>query len=215
MRAFVLAMLALLTLTGCQSAYYATMEKIGIHKRDILADRVQDAGQAQQQAQQQFKDALEHFRAVVKVDGGDLEQRYDELSAQYDASKAAADKVSDRINAVQDVADALFAEWQDELDQYSSASLRAASARTLADTRQRYKRLLAAMRKAEARMPPVLNRFHDQVLFLKHNLNARAIGSLKGELNGIERQVNDLVAQMQKAVNESERFIKSLNTDHK
>jgi len=33
---------------------------------------------------------------------------------------------------------------------------------------------------AEDQIAPVLKAFHDQVLFLKHNLNSRAIGSLKG-----------------------------------
>ncbi|WKE65592.1 DUF2959 domain-containing protein [Gallaecimonas kandeliae] len=212
MRAPLLALLALFSLSGCQSAYYATMEKVGIHKRDILADRVEAAGEAQQDAQKQFKDALEHFRAVVKVEGSeDLEKRYDELSSQYEDSEKAAKEVSDRIDAVQDVAEALFEEWQGELDQYSSPSLRAASAHTLADTKRRYQSLLKAMRKAEAKMPPVLAKFHDQVLFLKHNLNARAIGSLKGELGSIEKQVDSLIKEMQRAVNESERFIQNLN----
>jgi len=213
MRALILALLMGFFMTGCQSAYYAAMEKVGIHKRDILADRVQEAGDAQQQAQQQFKDALSHFRAVVHLDDSELEARYDELSAQYDASKAAADNVSRRIDAVQDVAEALFDEWQGELDQYSSAKLRATSAKTLADTKARYKKLLAAMRKAEAKMPPVLAKFHDQVLFLKHNLNAQAIGALKGELGNIEKQVNGLVEEMQKSIDESQRFIQQLNNN--
>ncbi|WP_417356923.1 DUF2959 domain-containing protein [Gallaecimonas pentaromativorans] len=213
MRALPLAFATLLLLTGCQSAYYATMEKVGIHKRDILSDRVEAAGEAQEEAQQQFKDALEHFRAVVKVDGGDLEDRYDDLSAQYDAAEQSAKNVTERINAVQDVAEALFDEWQDELDQYSSPTLRAASAKTLSDTKARYQRLIKAMRKAEAKMPPVLAKFHDQVLFLKHNLNARAIGSLKGELGSIEQQVSNLVSEMQKAISESERFIQQLNSN--
>ncbi|WP_341502313.1 DUF2959 domain-containing protein [Gallaecimonas sp. GXIMD4217] len=212
MRAFLLtfALSLPLLLGGCQSAYYATMEKVGIHKRDILADRVESASEAQQDAQQQFKSALEHFRAVVKVDAGELEERYDELSSEFELSEAAAEDVRNRIDAVEDVAEALFEEWQDELDQYSSASLKAASARTLRDTQKRYQRLLRAMRRAEAKMDPVLDKFRDQVLFLKHNLNARAIGALRGELRGIEQQVNRLVSEMNASIRESEQFVASL-----
>ena len=36
------------------------------------------------------------------------------------------------------------------------------------------------MRLAESRIEPVLKSFRDQVLFLKHNLNAKAIASLRG-----------------------------------
>ncbi len=210
MRALLLTLALALPLAGCQSAYYATMEKAGIHKRDILADRVESASESQQEAQEQFKSALEHFRAVVKVDGGELEARYDDLSTEFERSEAAAQDVRNRIDAVEDVAEALFEEWQGELNQYSSPSLKAASARSLRDTQSRYQRLIRAMRRAEIKMDPVLDKFRDQVLYLKHNLNARAIGALKGELSGIELQVNRLIGEMNASIAESEQFVASL-----
>jgi len=44
--------------------------------------------------------------------------------------------VRDRIDAVQDVAVALFAEWEEELEQYSNRSLRSASRAKLKQTQQ-------------------------------------------------------------------------------
>lgn len=35
------AFVAMLALSGCQSAYYAAWEKVGVEKRDILVDRVE------------------------------------------------------------------------------------------------------------------------------------------------------------------------------
>ena len=41
------AALLLLISGGCSSAYYRTLEGLGIEKRDILVDRVEDARDAQ------------------------------------------------------------------------------------------------------------------------------------------------------------------------
>lgn len=210
MRRLLLTCCAMLTLSGCQSAYYSAMEKAGVHKRDILVDRVEDARDSQQDAKQQFKDALERYRSVVKVNGGDLEQRYEALNREYEASVAAANDVRARIEAVEDVAEALLDEWEDELQQYSNASLKNASARELSRTRSEYRTLLQRMKAAEKRIAPVLAVLHDQVLFLKHNLNARAIGALQGEYRTLQSNVDQLMADMQRAIDEADSFIRRL-----
>jgi hypothetical protein len=33
--------------TGCSSMYYGAMEKLGVHKRDIMVDRVKEARDSQ------------------------------------------------------------------------------------------------------------------------------------------------------------------------
>lgn len=211
-RLVLLAALVPVVLTGCETAYYGAMEKIGLHKRDILASRVEAAGEAQVETREQFRSALERFRSVVEVDGGELAQRYDALAKEYERSEAGADEVRERIAAVEDVAEALFDEWTDELSLYTNPDLRRASKRQLDQTRARYAELLAAMRRAESRMEPVLGVFRDQVLFLKHNLNARAVASLKGELASVESDVERLVREMDRAIAESEQFVKGLRS---
>ncbi|MES2820082.1 MAG: DUF2959 domain-containing protein [Pseudomonadota bacterium] len=210
MRLTLLACIALLSLTGCQSTYYAALEKAGIHKRDILVERVEQARDAQQEAKEQFKDALERYRSVVQVDGGELQKRYDALNSEYLASEASAKQVRQRIAAVEDVAEALFDEWQGELDQYSNPKLRAVSAQELSRTRQEYRNLLQRMKAAEARIEPVLSVLRDQVLFLKHNLNARAISALQGEYRTLQGNVDQLLRDMQRAIDESDAFIRRL-----
>lgn len=199
-------------LGGCSSAYYSTMEGLGIEKRDILVDRVEEARDAQDAASEQFASALEQFRSTVNFNGGDLEETYDRLNAEYEKSVAEADEVTVRINSVEKVAEDLFNEWEDELDQYSRADLRKNSASLLNHTRKRYKQLMTAMRRAENSMEPVLSAFKDQVLVLKHNLNARAIGALRSELDSIERDTATLIAQMQKSIAEANAFIESMET---
>lgn len=211
---FVLGVLALAGLSaGCSSVYYGTMEKFGYAKRDILVDRVDETRQAQADAKAQFASALEHFLAVTKVSGGELQAKYDELNKEYQRSEAAAKAVRDRIAAVEDVADELFVEWNKELAQYSNPSLRQQSQQQLDSTRRRYDELMKLMNRAADRMEPVLATFKDQVLFLKHNLNARAIASLDSTSRTLQADISRLIADMEASIRESEAFIKTLKSE--
>jgi len=197
----------LLVLVGCETAYYNAWERVGVHKRDILVDRIEDTQDAQEATQEQFKDALEQYRAVVNFDGGDLEKIYNKLNAEYEDSVQAAEAISVHIEDVEDVAEDLFDEWEDELAQINSRTLREDSARKLHDTRYKYQQMVKSMRKAEKSVHPVLTTLRDQVLYLKHNLNARAISALKGELTTINSDVNRLILEMQKSIDEANLFI--------
>lgn len=209
-----IARVGLLSLTllaaGCQTAYYAAMEKVGYEKRDILSSRVENARDAQQDAKKEIVDALEAFSQTVNFQGGTLEARYKAFKARHEAGEAAANEVRERVEAVRKVGDALFSEWREELNQYSSANLRARSESQLKSTESRYNRMIAAMTRAESRLEPALSVMRDQVLFLKHNLNARALSSLQAEVARVDARVNQLVADINQAVGEADQFIKEL-----
>lgn len=204
---------AALLLAGCSSAYYGTMEKLGVHKRDIMVDRVVAARDAQAEAKEQFLTAMEQFKGVVAFQGGDLEREYHKLDATLKDSEARAADVRERIAAVEDVSEALFSEWEGELGQYASNSLRQASQRKLDTTRRRYTQLLAAMKKAEARLEPALVPLRDQVLFMKHNLNARAIAGLSDEVVSVQANVDRLVREMESAITQADAFIAELKAE--
>ncbi|MDZ7791576.1 MAG: DUF2959 domain-containing protein [Xanthomonadales bacterium] len=207
----VLLLMLVTALAGCQSMKYRTLEAFGVEKRDILSSRVEAARDAQGAAKEEFSSALEQFRATVEFDGGDLEDLYDRLSRAYERSLDDAEQVRERIDRVRDVAGDLFDEWSDELDEYENADLRRRSEKLLRETQGRYERMIAAMERAEATMEPVLQAFQDQVLFLKHNLNARAISALRDELDDIESDTQALVEAMNEAIAEADAFIQSLD----
>ncbi|RZB35419.1 MAG: hypothetical protein SRB2_03217 [Desulfobacteraceae bacterium Eth-SRB2] len=192
---------------GCSKAYYGAMEKVGIHKRDILVDRVEGARDAQSEAQEQFKSALEQFGTVIHIKSSNLKKAYEKLNAEYEDSENAAKKVSERIDAVEAVAGALFDEWEDELKLYKSADMRGSSKRKLQDTKTRYREMLSSMHRAEKSMGPVLLSFRDNVLFLKHNLNAQAIGSLRSEFSTLKGKIDGLIQNMNEAIKTSNKFI--------
>ena len=199
-----------LFLAGCSGVYYDAMEKVGIPKRKILVDRVQAARGAQQEAKQQFASALEQFLAVTRVPATEMQATYGRLNDEFKRSEARAQEVHDRMDAIDNVAKALFEEWSGELAQYTNPTLRTQSERQLATTRQRYADLMRVMEQAAARMNPVLNAFRDQVLFLKHNLNAQAISALSGTTRELQQDISRLIADMEKSIKEADSFIASM-----
>lgn len=208
----VLSLLALaFALVGCQSAYYGAMEKMGVPKRDILSSRVKGTRDAQKSAQKEFTSALEQFRSVVNVPGSDLATQYAKLNSALQRSESQAKEVHDRIAGVESVSKALFNEWKAELEQYTNADLRERSARQLRDAQARYKELITAMKKAEARMDPVLQPLREQVMFLKHNLNAQAIGSLTDEVKAVQVKVDDLIRDTEASIKVADAFIATLS----
>ncbi len=200
-------------LVGCSTIYYGAMEKIGIHKRDIMVDRIKAARGTQDEAKKQFLTAMEAFKQVVNVQGGDLEQQYNKFKTTLDKTEAEAEAVRQRISDVEDVSRALFKEWRSEIDQYSSDSLRQASQRKYDLTKEKYEKMMAAMKAAEAKLEPALVPLRDQVLFMKHNLNARAIAGLSNDVVDIQTNVNQLILDMDKAIHQADAFIASFQAE--
>ena len=201
----------LAALPGCSRMYYAGLEKVGIPKRDLLERRVEKAQESQEETKKQFSSALERFRATVQIDGGELEERYDALKDELELSEQRSKQLGERIDAVEDVAEALFAEWENELDQYKRADLRSASQRRLEQTRRDYAPMISAMKRAHKRVDPVLEAFRDVVLALKHQLNAKAVASVRGELAGVEREVSALVEAMNTSIAQAGKFLGKLD----
>lgn len=197
-----------LFLTSCQTTYYAVWEKLGKEKRHLLRDQVEKSKGDQEKASEEFKDALTRLKEMYGLEGGDLEKMYDRLSADYDACQERADIVEERIDKVERIADDLFSEWRKEIDQIQNASFRSKSTQKLKATQKRYARLEKALKSSRQRMNPVLENLNDYVLYLKHNLNARAIGSLRGEVASIETDVDKLVRDIQVSISEADAFLK-------
>jgi hypothetical protein len=205
-----LFLLGIMGISACSGVYYSGLEKIGIPKREVMVHRVEKARDTQEETKEQFKSALDQFIAVTRFTGGDLEATYNKLNSEYEASVKKADEVKYRIREIEDVSEALFVEWENEITQYSSASLKLSSQNKLNETKQQYRQLITAMKSAEAKIAPILAVFKDQVMFMKHNLNAQAIASLKTELGSIRTDVSNLVAAMEKSINEANAFIKTM-----
>jgi hypothetical protein len=202
-------LLILFFLSGCSSAYYATMEKFGKEKRHILIDNVEDVQESQEKAREEFKDALTRIKELYDFDGGKLETFYDQLKESYEDCDSRAKQIEKRINDVEEVAVDLFKEWENEITQINDYKLKNSSKKSLKDAKIKYNKLKKVMNKSTHGMYPVLVKLKDYVLYLKHNLNAKAIGSLSGEVISIEKDVAKLVKDMNASIKEAQSFIKN------
>ena len=207
---FVLLVCVAAPLAGCKSTYYAAYEKFGVHKRDLLKKRVVAARDDQQAASEQFKDALTKLKEVYQFEGGKLEQAYRDLDSEYKQSDERATAVRKRIADVETVGSDLFKEWEQEIKQITTPSLADGSRRQLRETRARFDLMVEALKKAERSMQPVLTKLHDHVLYLKHNLNAAAIASLRGEATNIQAEISNLIADMNASIAKADEFIKTM-----
>jgi hypothetical protein len=199
-----------LSLGGCQtvrSGYYNAWEKFGYAKRERLVDNVKAAAAEQGEAKKQFATALEEFKSVVNYDGGNLEPVYNKLKKEYDRCVSSAGDVNGKIDAVKNVAKSLFSEWQGEVNQISDASLKSKSQKLFDRTQDAYEEMIARMDTAAATMKPVLTSFNDRVLFIKGNLNAQAIASLKGTELELGNEIDKLIREMEASIREADEFI--------
>ncbi len=187
------------------------IESLWAEPREVLVDRVEDARDAQQETIQEFQTAMEQFKAVTGFEGGELEKQYEVLNAAYERSLAAYQRIDDRVDAVVHAANALLDEWRSELKDYHDPKLRRLAERQFDETRHQAEQVIAALRRVEQRGKPVLDLFRDQVLYLKHNLNAMAIDSLDKERIKVEADVNQLIGEMRAAIAEANRFIATLS----
>ncbi len=212
-RCFPLALLLVfagLAALSCRTTYYSFWETFGREKRDLLKSNVKAARSDQQTASEQFQDAYSKLKELYGHDGGNLERAYNQFNNEYKQCETRANAVRDRIKKVETVAADLFKEWEKEITEIQSEKIRADSRDKFVATRNKYDQLHASMKRAEESMNPVLRQFRDQVLYLKHNLNAQAISSLKGETAKIETEVNSLLQDMNTAIAQADAFIKGI-----
>jgi ElaB/YqjD/DUF883 family membrane-anchored ribosome-binding protein len=209
---FALIVLFLLSFASCSQLYYASMEKLGKEKRDILVQRVVDGKKDQEKAKEQIQTTLEVFQQLTGFEGGELEKTYKKLNSAYEDADSRAKALSDRVASIDKVGQDLFAEWEKEISGMSNQELRSRSQQLLRTTRSNHQQYLRRMRTTEKKIAPVIQAFRDQVTFLKHNLNAKAVGSLKKTSAKLDADVGSLVTDLEGSITEADRFIQTLST---
>lgn len=197
-------------ITSCSTAYYSAWEMLGKEKRDLLRSNVETVKKDQEKAADEFEDALDRLRSLYEVDADELEKAYDKIKDDYDDATERAADIGDRIDSIDSIAEDLFEEWEQEIGEISNENYRAKSRQKLAETQDKYASLSASLKKAESSMEPVLTHLKDNVLFLKHNLNAAAIGGLNSEMDQIGADIEELIADMRASIAEADQFLETL-----
>lgn len=194
-------------IVGCQSAYYAAREKMAKQNRHLLRDQVENSRDDQEKASEAFTNALTRLKKMYGIAGGNPEEMYNRLSEGYENCRQRAEIIDERIDKIQRIASDLFAPWRQEIDRIQNPGFRSKCARKLKDIQSRFAILESSLITARRRMSPILANLKDYVLFLKHNLNAQAMGTLQGEAVSIETNVNRLIRDISQSIKEADAFL--------
>jgi Protein of unknown function (DUF2959) len=209
-----LALLAVLAAVapaaGCRSMKYDVYEWFGTEKRDMLKSALVGLVSDQEEAKEKFGSALDRVKALTGFRGGDLEDEYDRMKSASEAAAASASAIDSRISEIETVSADLFEEWQGEIGKMQTATLKADSQAKLTDTKSRYGLMHRSMVLSRAKMDPALTLLNDQVLYLKHNLNAAAIGSLGESMKQVEQSIAVLQSSIEDSIREAQGFIDTM-----
>jgi hypothetical protein len=181
-----------------------------VEKRDLLRKRINEATEDQKEAGESFTNALERLQQTYGVQGSELEKVYSRLNSAYEDAKEEVAEVKKSREKMNTVAGDLFEEWKKEIGEMQSADLKSRSRATLAETKNGFDKMHSALRASEKQMEPVLAKLKDHTLFLKHNVNAQSVASLKTEGARIEGDIQKLLASMTASIKEAEEFTKQI-----
>ena len=197
-----------LGLTGCQSAYYGTLQTVGIEKREILRNRIGDWRDDLQQAKAEVDNAYHLFATVSASE--ELESLYKELDKGATRVAGRVENVTGRTNGAEKIAADIFQEWATGIGEIQNTSLRASSEKRLQTARVRYQSLLDSMRNAEEKMALVGTAFRDRVIFFKHNLTEQAVSDLKTSAEDMRREIQPMNQAIDVATAEADAFVSTL-----
>lgn len=189
---------------------YSAYELIGMEKRDLFKRQVKEANSDQKETSESFANALEKLKSIYGFDGGELERKYHSLENSYQSAERKTGEVHRSIAQVETVAKDLFTEWAAEIKQMQSENLKASSRARLSETQKKYNNFYTNLKSSEKKIDPVLAKLKDQVIYLKHNLNAQAITGLKKESVKIQSDIESLMTEMNNSMKSADEFIKTI-----
>ena len=200
----------LTALPACQTLQYEAWEMLGREKRDLLKSELGGLVDDQEEAQESFQTALQRVKGLTGFDGGSLEAEYNRLKDAYEDAESDANSIDGRIDEIHQISADMFQEWEREIGEMQTASLAQKSRERLRQTRRRYDELSRTMTASRDQMRAVLPVLRDHVLYLKHNLNAAAVGALGDEMGAIERDISTLQKSLETSIAEAQAFIAEL-----
>ncbi|MGB5815826.1 MAG: DUF2959 family protein [Thermoanaerobaculia bacterium] len=172
-----LVMLALLiTVPGVVQA-----QSPGFKQTDKLISSSQSTISQIRSTKLQTEATLDGYNAIIDGKVPDNRKAYKALVKDIGKCENQADKVGNRIVAMQTAASTYFSDWEASIAGITSDDLRAKGEARLKETRANYDEILKAAQKAGDEFKPFITNLHDQVTFLGHDLNPSAIADLKDD----------------------------------
>ncbi|MFT5286018.1 MAG: hypothetical protein ACI8TQ_002186 [Planctomycetota bacterium] len=206
-----LALASTLLLGSCQAMYLSAMETIGVDKREIMFERIEDASDAAVISSQRIDEAYQIYRGMIFEEAGDLYEAHDLLTFFLELCHDGAEDYQERIEKIQAVATPMFEEWKAESGEIHDDELRRKGRTNFTKAVTQYEQLMRAMRDVDADTTPLLNRFRDHVLFMKINLNTNAWDPLRKHDVDFANELSMLTRRMDVVQERIEKFLNTVS----
>ena len=209
----VTALLVLLTmLAGCQvSPYYASMERLGVSRGEVLAERVDAARDAQRHSQKALSSALSRLELALSASPSTFSREREALTEALETSRDAQRELAWRLEEADEAAEAVFSQWREELDAYRDDRYRELSEQQLARSRARYAELRDGLGASRDQMQPLTATLDDAALLLKHEENARDMAALGDRVSLMGDEMATLTTRAERIDRETDALVEALH----
>lgn len=186
--------LALSGMTGCTAMSGAWDSMTGLFSSgkgaagpsqvSNLVGRIEELYVDAELSKRKLRTAVDALDAIAGGEfRGDPSAAYATLVKAIEDSEAQAQKLRESYEPLTEQALPFFREWTDNLKNFTNPDLRLRSQTRLANTRQRYEAIVAAVEPALVDYDSMNKGLRDYSLFLGHDLNPASLGEIR---NGVD-----------------------------
>ena len=189
---------------------YSAAQALDSPNLQPLLERVTQAVAAQRAAVEQFQTDRQALLALANSEEVDLKPPYRALFHAYNDSVVMVVAVSSAVANVDQTASEIFREWEEEIEVYTDAGLKAQSQANFASTQQSYENMIRSLRQSEAKLDPAVAALKANVTHFKYQLNASGLASRKPELLALEQELAGLIDMLNASIASCDAFAKSV-----
>lgn len=187
-------------------------EPPGVHQTEKLAKKAEKMIDEVEKAQQQVRETLTSYDALLFGNATDLRKPYRALDAELDRCDKRREAVRRRADAARAEATDYFRAWAGSLPLIESADLRARSEARLRDSKARFDGIIDAGLRAAAAYQPFVGRLRDQWTYLGHDLNPSGLESLRPDARKLADEGQSLLVEIDQSLRQAREYVASIRS---
>ena len=167
------------------------------------AKEAQNLKKSADAAEQSIADVMEHvmgmlasYNAIVGGSSKNVQSDYKKLANDLKATDKKIQNASKGMDSLDKQAQKFFGQWEKELAEYSSDSMREKSSARLDAAKQKFKTLGETLGEARKAFEPLVQSLNDQILYLGRDLSPEAVADLEDEAAELNKQAEDVTAKI-------------------
>lgn len=181
-----------------------------IEQVDELLRRIERVQAESAVAKESAHSALNELCTLVSPGfKGDAAMAFAKFVAASDASEEQGETLRDSVEPMRDAADALFRRWTKDMEAFGNSRMRQRSQTRLDETRTSYQSIVGASQAAQIALDAFHDDLRDHATFLRHDLNANSVASLRGDVRQLREQIEGLDMRFDATVAAARAYVES------